>query len=218
MGLNWWQIVVWVLGLSFGMMGLVLRRGFWVWVLGCWVVGLWFENRWRLAVWLAGISCGGCGIELWIWWIEVWVWWFDGLRFGSVGFGWFCAFCGLGQWLIVIWINGSWLIFKVFWFVVILGDGWSLIVGLVVCCESCDVWWCYGGGLVGLVWVFGVVSGIFYVNGGESWWFFFFFFFFKWRWWMWVCAGGGCQCCCGSDCWWLLLRQWWLCCCWWWWW
>ena len=30
MGLNWWQIVVWVLGLSFGMMGLVLRRGFWV--------------------------------------------------------------------------------------------------------------------------------------------------------------------------------------------
>ena len=49
-------------------------------------------------------------------------------------------------------------------------------MGLVVCCESCDVWWCYGGGLVGLVWVFGVVSGIFYVNGGESWWFFFFFF------------------------------------------
>ena len=33
MGLNWWQMVVWVLGLSFGMMGLVLRRfGFEFWV------------------------------------------------------------------------------------------------------------------------------------------------------------------------------------------
>ena len=39
MGLNWWRIIVWVLGLSFGLMGLVLRRGFWVWVLGCWVQG-----------------------------------------------------------------------------------------------------------------------------------------------------------------------------------
>ena len=52
-----------------------------------------------------------------------------------------------------------------------------MIVGLVVCCESCDVWWCYGGGLVGLVWVFGVVSGIFLC---EWWWvlvvFFFIFF------------------------------------------
>ena len=33
MALNWWRIIVWVLGLSFGLMGLVLRRGFWVWVL-----------------------------------------------------------------------------------------------------------------------------------------------------------------------------------------
>ena len=39
MGLNWWRIIVWVLGLSFGLMGLVLRRGFWVWVLDCWVQG-----------------------------------------------------------------------------------------------------------------------------------------------------------------------------------
>ena len=82
----------------------------------------------------------------------------------------------------MVWINGFWLIFKVFWFVVILGDGWLLIMGLAVCCESCYVWRCYGGGSVGLVWVFGVVLGIFlcewwwvlvfcWVYGGGSWWF-----------------------------------------------
>ena len=61
----------------------------------------------------------------------------------------------------MVWINGFWVILRVFWFVAILGDGWSLIVGLVVCCESCYVWRCYGGGSVGSVWVFGVVLGIF---------------------------------------------------------
>ena len=40
-------------------------------------------------------------------------------------------------------------------------------MGLVVCCESCYVWQCYGGGSVGLVWVFGVVLGIFLC---EWWW------------------------------------------------
>ena len=90
-------------------------------------------NWWQLAVWLASTSRGGglmfVGLRFGS----------DGLRFGSVGFGWFCAFCGLGQWLIMVWINGFWLIFRVFWFVAILGDGWSLIMGLVVCCESCYV-------------------------------------------------------------------------------
>ena len=70
----------------------------------------------------------------------------------------------------MVWINGFWLIFKVFWFVVILGDGWLLIMGLAVCCESCYVWRCYGGGSVGLVWVFGVVLGIFLYECGEWWW------------------------------------------------
>ena len=53
----------------------------------------------------------------------------------------------------------QWVLVDIQSFLVCCDTWWWLIVGLVVCCESYDVWRCCGGGLVGLV--------FFYVNGGE---------------------------------------------------
>ena len=101
-------VPIWVYsGMGFGMghgeLGCgELGHGLTVEVSGFWWVGsngVWggflhrFENWWWLVVWLAGTSCGGglmvVGLRLGS----------DGLRFGLVGFGWFCWFwfdgCGI---------------------------------------------------------------------------------------------------------------------------